>query len=210
MLQEADYGLTDSAFQMNDNNRYAGDHMLLVKFFVHPKLDSTRSAEEGRPIYIDREYVQIMQPGNKDSIIMRPATDMDKQRFAEHYRKFKAREDQERVEGTLLEEWPGVSRSQVLELKFFNIRTVEQLANLSDNQARNIMGINLMKQRAEQWLAKAKDENTQKALDETKAELAALKEQLAQLQAGAAEKPRRRGRKPAEPAAEQEPGELEV
>lgn len=153
-MQELGLSETQAVFDQSAG-RFRGDEHLLVKFFTHPRLDNTKSEEEGRPIYVDTPYIQIMAPGNKDSIVVRPATRDDKQRFAEHYRKYQAREDQDAVEGTLLEEWPGISRSQVEELKFLNVRTVEQLANLSDSNAQNIMGVHLLKDKAKKYLEEA-------------------------------------------------------
>jgi hypothetical protein len=157
MLQEAEHGLTAMAMQ-GQQGRYAADETLLVKFFMHPQLNNARTKEEGRPIYEEKPYIQIMQPGNKDSIIIRPATRMDKERFAEHFRKFEAREDQDAIEGTLISEWPGVTRAQAEELKYLNVVTVEQLASISDSNAQNIMGIQLLKQKAERYLEASKEE----------------------------------------------------
>jgi len=162
-MQEADYSMTDSAFNA-DNGRYLGDASLLVKFFLHPRLNKAKSAAEGRPIYEELEYISIMQPGNKDSVVMRPGTAEDKLRFAEHYRKFKAREDQDAVEGTLLSEWPGVTRGQVEELRFFNVRTVEQLVAVSDAHTGRIMGFNMLKERAKKYLEASEDNKTAEAL----------------------------------------------
>lgn len=164
-VAEAEYGLTESAFNGADG-RYQGDETLLVKFFTHPKLDQNAAKAAGRPIFNDTHYIQIMQPGNKDSIIIRPAMEMDKQRFAEHYKKFLAREDQSAISGTLLEEWPGVTRSQVEELRYLNIRTVEQLAAVSDSNAQNIMGVQMLKTKAEKYLEASKEAHLAEALAE--------------------------------------------
>jgi len=158
-----------------------GDEVLLVKFFKHPRIDQSKSAEEGRPIYVETDYIQIMQPGNKDSIIQRPATKMDKQRFAKHYKRYEARTDEDYVEGTMLDEWPGITRSMCEELKFYNIRTVEQLAGVTDSNAQNIMGINTLKRKAEAYLEVAADEAIAEAFAESKqenADLRALVEEL--------------------------------
>jgi hypothetical protein len=150
-LAEADYGMTELAMGGNQG-RYMGDERLLVRFFVHPRLDRQLSASMERPMFEDVDYIQIMQPGNKDSIVIRPAMEMDKTRFAEHYRKYRARQDQDHIEGTLLEEWPQITRSQVEELKFFNIRTVEQLIGVSDSNAQSIMGFGALQASATAFL----------------------------------------------------------
>lgn len=172
MLAEADYGITEMA-----HNAQAGDDQLLVKFYIKAKHDPTASEEAGRPIYKDTEYVSIIQPGNKDNVVERPATDRDKQRFPKHYAAFKNRvsDSDEYLEGTLLDEWPGITRSQVEELKFFNVRTVEQLVNLADSGAQNIMGVHTLKEKAKRFLAS-------KADDAAAAELAARDAKIAEQQ----------------------------
>lgn len=181
MLNEADHGLTEMAMQ-GQQGRYAADNTLLVRFFKHPKLSSTRSAEEGRPIYEEVDYIQIMSPGNKDSIIQRPADDMDKNRFAEHYQKYKARgSDDEVLEGTRLEDWPGITRSQCEELKFFNIHTLEQIMATADSNAQNIMGFGLLKQKAEAYLTDADANAAKQALADQKRENEELRALIAAL-----------------------------
>ena len=157
------------------------DEQLLVKFEIRPKVDSDASAKEGRPIYRDVEYINIRAPGSSDNVI-RPATHRDRNRFARHYQAFKARtsnDDAEYVEGTLLAEWPTVSRSQVEELAFFGIKTVEQLANTSDANGQAFMGFNGLKRKANEWL-KAAAQGV--GLSELQTELAKRDEVIAGLQ----------------------------
>lgn len=185
-LQEADFGSTDLAM---NHARTHGDETLLVKFYTAPRQSITKSKEMGRPIFEETTYIQIMTPGNKDHIVIRPATERDKQRFAEHYRKFTAREDQEAVEGTILEEWAAVSRSQVNELKHLNIRTVEQLANVSDSNGQGIMGVQVLKEKAIKWLSQAEKNATAE-------KMAALEEKYQSLleRVEGEEAPKKRGR----------------
>jgi hypothetical protein len=171
MISEAMHDTTDLAM---NHGRHHGDANLLVKFFLHPRLNQTKTAEAGRPIYIETPYIQIMQPGNKDSIVIRPATDMDKHRFAEHFRKFEARETEDHIEGTLLEEWPGVTRSQCEELRYLNIRTVEQLGGMADSNAQNVMGLNMLKQKAVKFLEDSAANATAEKFAELEAKYEAL------------------------------------
>jgi hypothetical protein len=162
-MAEADYSMTDMAFS-GENGRFKADDRLLVKFFMKPWLDQAKSNIEKRPIYVEKCYIEIRIPGNKDTVVCRPATSLDKQRFAEHFRKFEAREDQDAVVGTLLSEWPGINRSQVEELRFLNIKTVEQLATANDASAGRIMGFNGLKDRAAKFLETAAQNATDEAL----------------------------------------------
>jgi hypothetical protein len=191
-VETADYGLTAQAFDA-DAGRYKNDDTLHVKFSVHPRIHPTKSEEAGRPIFEDTHYIMIMQPGNKDNIVHRPATERDKKRFAEKYKKFLAREDQEAVEGTLLEEWPGITRSQVEELKYMHIRTVEQLAAVSDANSQNIMGIQMLKAKAVKFLDAADSNKAAEIQQKNEETIAALTARLLALEvdvpAGATELP---------------------
>jgi hypothetical protein len=188
----------------HSSSRYHGDEVLLVRFYKAPKQNLSRTQEEGRPIFEDTDYIEIMQPGNKDSIIRRPATDRDKSRFSEHYRKYEARVTDDHIEGTLLSEWPAISRAQVEELRFLNIRTVEQLAQIADSNAQNIMGIQGLKSKAAKFLETSKDQALSDRLAEIEARNAELEAKLAAVSenpaivADAKENPapKRRGRPP--------------
>jgi hypothetical protein len=184
-MLEADYSTTAMAHEGTARDgRQMGDETLLVKFFTKPRQDQTKSAEEGRPIYVDTTYIQIMQPGNKDSIIERPASEMDKARFPRHYRAFKDRTDgEEYIEGTRLSEWPGITRSQAEELRFFNIQTIEQLLAASDSNVQKIMGISLLKKRAQAFLEASEAESAAAYAAEKDAQMEAMAQQLAALQA---------------------------
>lgn len=178
------------------------DKNLLVKFEYKPLQDKKASLAEGRPIFKDTLYIDIRTPGDRDGI-RRPATERDIQRFSQHYELFMKRVgDADQVEGTPLTEWPQIGRSTVEELAFFHIKTVEQLANVSDSNAQNMRGVAMLKQKAREWLeankGKAELEAQNAALQ---AELKVRDDRLAKLEAALAEmqsrptiKPKPRGR----------------
>lgn len=151
---EADLGLTEQA--MSDTHRYKGDEHLYVKFFNHPLQDKEKTLEEGRPIFVDREFIQIMVPGDKDNIVTREIRETDKQRFPKQWAAFQ-NDQEELVEGTPLSQWPIISAAQIEEMKYFGVKTVEQLANVSDSASQKFMGIQLLKRRAKEYIEAAKD-----------------------------------------------------
>lgn len=154
-LAEAGLDMTQNA--MGDlSARFSKDEQLFVKFHTQPLQNKKASAEEGRPIFDDREYISIMVPGDKCSIIDRPASDQDKQRFPKHYAAFASNEETQ-VQGTPLEQWPQLTRSQVEEMRYFNVRTVEQLAGMADTQTQQFRGMNTLRTKAQQFLEAAKD-----------------------------------------------------
>ncbi len=177
-LSEADLSMTEQAMAIGQGNMRPGDETLLVRFYLRSLQNEQKSEEAGRPIFEDVEYISIRVPGNKNSSIERPIRKDDLERFPRHYQAFKNREEAV-VEGTPLESWPGVTRSQVEELRFFNVHTVEQLAEISDSNAQNFMGIQLLRTRAKTFLEAAKENANNEKMA---AELASRDEQIAALQ----------------------------
>lgn len=139
------------------NLQNEADKCLLVKFYIKPRQDHEESTRQGRPIYKDREYIDIKKPGSRDAVA-RPATEEDKRRFANHYRAFKDRTNNDENEGTPLKEWPLMSRSMAHELAFFHVKTVEQLVAMSDSQASKFMGLASIREKARVWLEAAEKE----------------------------------------------------
>ncbi len=179
---EADYGMTESAFLGGEQNaRYAHDNKLFVTFFKHPREDKAASLKEGRPIYKDEDYVRIMVPGDKDSIIVRPARDMDKQRFAKQFAAYEQGESAS-MDGMPLKAWPMVTRGQVEELKYFGCHTVEQLADLADIHVQKFMGMGTLKEQAKAYIQSAKENaplvQLNAAVEQKDSEIAALTEAI--------------------------------
>lgn len=174
------------------------DAKLLVKFFLKTKEDSTKSAEQGRPVFKELEYIDIKVPGNRGSGVKRPATFKDKQRFPRHYAAFKQRIELPQ-EGTPLAEWPVISRSMAEELAFNGVKTVEHMADMSDTIASSFMGGQSFKAKAKDWLARAKKDVTESHLAaelEKRDKLIATMQ--AQLEKLTSEKPKRRRKAPEE------------
>lgn len=132
------------------------DAQLLVRFFMKSKQNNAASAEQGRPIFKEVEYCEIRVRGNRDPQACRPATYADKQRFPRHYDAFLKRVELPE-EGTPLAEWPQISRSQVEELSFVNIKTVEQLVEVADTHISKVQGGYALKQKATDWIKNAND-----------------------------------------------------
>jgi hypothetical protein len=147
---------TMSEMHMAYGTRDPNDSKLFVKFELFPVINQDKSAVEGRPIYEDAEYITIIVPGDKESVVHRKLWAKDLERFPAQYQAFKNGASQQ-ISGTPLEHWPVIGKGQVMELQFFNVRTVEDLANLADAHAHKFMGINKLRKQAQDWLAAAKD-----------------------------------------------------
>jgi hypothetical protein len=198
------------------------DSRLQVRFYKRPVKQDDASAEAGRPIYKEFDFVHICVAGDTLTEIDTFALEQHKQRFPIHWAKYQNSlgANDEGYEGTPLMEWPLVSKSQAEELRAMKFHTVEAVANASDQQLQR-MGmaagmspyafrdkakafLNLATTAAEtdkreqeinalkEELAK-KDLETVKMKQETDAKMALMQEQMASILAAVGEKkPRKR------------------
>lgn len=198
MLQEASYDMTAVAF--THNKEAEADKALYVLFYVDAVPNTQKSDDAGRLICEQKDFVMIMVPGDKHSIIRRPVQPRDIQRFQERYRAFKAGQAQETVSGTPLHMVPWLDKAQIMELKYLGCHTLENLAGMPDSTAQKFMQLQKLKQQAKDAIQAAKDAaplltlrseidkkdqelsvlNTAQA--ELKAQLAAQSAQIQQLQ----------------------------
>jgi hypothetical protein len=167
-----------NAADFESKNQNSMDDTLLVKFFLKAREDREETKAEGRPIFKDVEYVEIRIPGSRDAVA-RPAGRGDIARFPKHYEAFKNRTEMPES-GTPLIEWPLMTRSHAEELSFFNVKTVEQLVAMSDQNASQFMGINKLKAKAKEWLEMAKE---QQSSNELASELAKRDDEIEELKA---------------------------
>jgi hypothetical protein len=173
----------DDAQVFNDSEgRFSEDKKLFVQFYSRPVQDSVASAESKRPIFVDADFVKIMVPGDKRTVIDRMASDEDRQRFPQHYARFKAGQSEQTV-GTPLDMLPGMTAGKVEEYKHFGIKTIEMLANASDSVGQQFMQFQADKTRAKGYLALATDNAAVKEVDaRLSKENEAMKAQLESMQ----------------------------
>ena len=162
---------------------------ILAMFFTDAVRLNFASEQAGRDIFEDREHVKIVIAGDKHSEVVREATDGDRERFSEVYRRFRDKAtEREQIVGTILDAAPFLSPAQRKEMEAMNIFTVEQLAALSDTAKQKVgMGVNELVAKATAFLKVAADTSHATALaaqvERQDAEIAALKEQIKDLAA---------------------------
>lgn len=190
----------------DENN---ADSRLAVTFYKRSVKQDDETVAAGRPIFKEFDFVRICVPGDNLTEIDTYANESHKMRFPRqwaHYQNQVA--GQEQIIGTPIEQWPLVSRSQADELKGIKFRTVEDVANCSDQQLQRIGMIagmsphsfrekakaflNLASESAEvsareEEIAQLKAEND-KIKAETDAKLSKMQEQMEALLAAVAEK----------------------
>lgn len=139
-----------------DGQQFKDDAKLAVRFYMRAIHHEFNSLAEGRPVYIEVPYVEILTPGSRDTLVTE-ATEQYQKRFAAQWRNFIAREEAP-MEGTPLAEIPWMSKSQVAELAAINVKTIEQLIAMPDVLANKIMGMATIRMRAQRFLEAAKGE----------------------------------------------------
>ena len=176
-------------------------------FYSRAVQNNAMTREQGRPVFVDVDYVEIIIPADKHAKVDRPARDEDKQRWPREWAKYEAGQ-QAAVTGTPLTALSWLMPSQVKSLEAVGILTVEHLAGVSDGNLKNLgMGGRDMRERARNFLKVAEDQSHVTRLsDENQAlkdqvellkeDLAHLQKQFADMQAEqSAEKPAPRKRK---------------
>lgn len=148
------------------------DDKLHVHFYMKPRIDVVESTKANRPIYKDVAFVTVMIPGDKNNIVTAEVWDLHIRRWPQHWAQFQAGV-KDQVVGTPLKVAPFLTESHIEELAYFKIRTIEQLANLSDANM-TFMGAREMSQAAKTYLLTV---NGNEALLER---IKALEQQLAQ------------------------------
>jgi len=159
----------------------------LVQFVRDAVQNNYKSAQAGRPVFDEFDFVRIQTPGDTRTSVYRKASEQDKQRFPRAWEAYqKGLEAPE--EGTPIDQWPQVSAAQVRELRHVHVRTVENLAALSDGSIQHLgPGYQQLRQQARQYLDAADKNANATALarenDELREQVRLLKEQNEALKA---------------------------
>lgn len=163
--------------------QHGTDAGLFVQFYLEAVKDEEETLKAGRPIFFDREYIKIIPVGDKNTVVCEPVTEEYKHRWPAQYAAFKAQQHQPQ-EGTPIDQWPPLTKSQVLTFKAANVHTVEQLANVSDGNLANLgIGARELREKAIAYLKTAEGAAPtlalQSQLDDAMKQIEALKNQLA-------------------------------
>lgn len=178
-MQQAEYNHNDFT------NTAEADKSLLVRFFTKNVENKLESEKQGRPVFKEKVYIEIRVAGKRDAQACRPVTHADKQRFPEHWAAYEKRAEPP-TEGMPLMEWGLISRSQAEELSFLHIKTVEQLASVTDTNLQSFRGGYALRERAQKWLEKTQLEGEDMEKQEMREQIATLTAQVEALTANKA------------------------
>jgi len=135
--------------------RYSGAN---VKFFYSYNENREKSLAEGRPIFDEIPSISIQWPGMDETV--RRIEPRDIQDYPELYARFKAGSEPV-TEGTPLAEWPMMSGSAMRELNYLGFKTVEQLANSTDEVKRKLGPLSKFIKLAKDWLDAANSDQNE-------------------------------------------------
>lgn len=126
--------LSNGSYTRSEGAPVAG---VYPRFFLDEVQDVVASEQAGRAIFKSEERVEIIMPGNAQTRFVARVNREYTERWPKEYAAFK-----EGIEispdGTPLEEWPVLKRSQVMELKYLGFKTVEQVSQMNDQVIQRI------------------------------------------------------------------------
>ena len=136
-LQNFDVGSAQSGERLRGANRQA------VRFYLRKEARPVAKTVKINPVTgsttvletemkeVVREFVEIIDPGDKRNIVDQPAEDYHRRQYFKQYRAFK--NGTAAPIGKPLDECSYVPSPTVTELRYHNCHTEEQLADASDN-----------------------------------------------------------------------------
>jgi hypothetical protein len=163
--------------EMFDQQNKGVSALFFMKADPHP----ARSEAEGRPIFVETEHVAIFVAGDALTVHCEPVNDKIRERFAVPYKLWKEKGIAQMSSGTPLRQWPIMTPVKVMELEALKIYSVEDLANVSDNNLNRMPDLRELRARAQAYMDQARGgaEAAKNALENErlKVQLAEVKEQ---------------------------------
>ena len=138
---------------------HGDDSGLIVSFYMEAEHQGAESEKQGRPIYKDVPYIWIRFAGDRNREVRRRVDYKgrrngvpDPNRWPQQWAAFENQQE-EVHEGTPIEEWGPLSKSQAMMYKGINIFTVENLSAVPDSALGNLgHGAREMRDKAISWL----------------------------------------------------------
>jgi|TARA_R110000868_G_scaffold31617_4_gene115780 hypothetical protein len=163
--------------QQTPKKRYSGAN---VRFFNAYNENEEKTLKEGRPIFDEIPSISIQFPGMDETV--RRIEPQDIRDYPDKYAAFKAGSEPV-TEGTPIAEWALMSGSAMRELQYLGFKTVEQLANASDEAKRKLGTLGKFAKLAKDWLDAAKSDQNEvvklkQLLEREQARTAKLEEKL--------------------------------
>lgn len=155
-------------------------------FFYQPKprrVERLDADGVGTGEYVFPEKVHIVKiPGDPKLRIDRPVTRKDKEQYPKEWAEW-VKTKESKILGIPIDDAPFLSDAQKEEFKYGKILTIEQLAALSDSAIQRIMGGSDLRHKARLHLNSNVAAESQKQIDDLKAQVAEMKALMEQVTA---------------------------
>ena len=126
----------------------------IVIFFQDKKIDPEKSAQEGRPVNVNADFVKVMHPGERDYSVLE-VSDSHKFRWPQQWAAYQAKREQ-KPSGTPLDILFPDNPALVENLRLLNFHTVEQMATANDAALQGVgMGCREYQAKARKFLEAA-------------------------------------------------------
>lgn len=161
---------------------------VLIEFFSQPEKDEDASRAAGHAVFRDVEMARWYKRGSNGQATECKVDRMPKfypaiwNAYRPAYEAWKAGQEPP-LAGVPLTEWPAITRAEVETLRALHIRTVEDLAGVTDADGQRIgMGWRALRDKARAFMATAADRGKlAEALAERDAKIAAQAGEIAEL-----------------------------
>lgn len=155
MAVNMDFDMSQSSGAMA--NRPTGK--LMPRFYMESVRDGLESRRAGRDVFRQAEFIEITFAQSGGQTIVRQVRPEDKVQFADHYNAFKRNMSGEFTgSGMHVDQWAVLNKSQADMLKNMGIHTVENIAEMTEDQLILIgAGAQNLKHKAATWLKIAQD-----------------------------------------------------
>lgn len=158
---------------------------VITRFFVRDVETDQVDPKTGLRVFRPVEYVELIIPGDKNSIVERRVNDELRQKYSAAYRHFKERGEALDLagDGLPLKAWPGIKSDVARGLEQINIFSVQQLASIADQKLSQpgFMGLRELRDKARVFLEEAGKTaplaNMQKQIDDMKQQMALISQQ---------------------------------
>lgn len=164
---------------------------VFVQFYTEAVEIKFESERQGRPIFKDMPHIRKVVPGDSTNIIEKVAKEFDQLQYPQQWAAYK-RSESEQLTGTPLSQWQSITRSQAKEANYFEIRTVEQLADLSDISCQKLgMGFSDLRAKAQKFLGLAGEDARDAETAELRKEIEQMKMALQSIESPKKGRPRK-------------------
>jgi hypothetical protein len=157
----------------------------IVTFFQDTVPNAKKSADAGYPINDLVDKAMLRNPGSRDETPVKCSDEKFLREYGDLYEQWKKTKEQP-VDGLPLEMWPPLPKNLVEDWRYWKVRSVQQLADLTDTACQKMgMGMMEWRKKAQAWLAQAADHAAGQRLvsenEQLKREVDRLSKQLSDL-----------------------------